>query len=62
MVQGTALRQTTEIHNWSTPNNHGIVFHPSYNGTTNQTMFAANDGGVYKTDNAKQAMLVTPAA
>ena len=43
-------------------NNHGIVFHPSYNGTTNQTMFAANDGGVYKTDNAKQAMLVTPAA
>ena len=32
--------------------NHGIVFHPNYNGSTNQTMFAANDGGVYKTDNA----------
>ena len=33
--------------------NHVIVFHPNYNGTTNQTMFAANDGGIYKTDNAK---------
>jgi hypothetical protein len=33
--------------------NHIIAFHPDYNGTTNQTMFAANDGGIYKTDNAK---------
>jgi hypothetical protein len=33
--------------------NHIIAFHPNYNGTTNQTMFAANDGGIYKTDNAR---------
>ena len=33
--------------------NHIIQFHPNYNGTTNQTMFAGNDGGIYKTDNAK---------
>ena len=33
--------------------NHIIAFHPNYNGTTNQTMFAGNDGGIYKTDNAK---------
>lgn len=33
--------------------NHAIVFHPQYNGTTNQTLFIGNDGGVYKTDNAK---------
>jgi hypothetical protein len=33
--------------------NHVIAFHPNYNGSTNQTMFAANDGGIYKTDNAK---------
>jgi len=33
--------------------NHAIVFHPNYNGTTNQTMFAGDDGGIYKTDNAK---------
>jgi hypothetical protein len=32
--------------------NHVLVFHPSYNGTTNQTMFVGNDGGVYKTTNA----------
>ncbi len=33
--------------------NHIIVFHPNYNGTTNQTMFVGDDGGIYKTDNAK---------
>lgn len=33
--------------------NHVIVFHPNYNGSTNQTMYAGNDGGIYKTDNAK---------
>ena len=33
--------------------NHVIVFHPGYNGTTNQTMFVGDDGGIYKTDNAK---------
>ncbi|HEU4837155.1 MAG TPA: Ig-like domain-containing protein [Pyrinomonadaceae bacterium] len=33
--------------------NHIIQFHPSYNGTTNQTMFVGDDGGIYKTDNAK---------
>ena len=32
--------------------NHTIVFHPNYNGTTNQTMFVGDDGGIYKTDNA----------
>jgi uncharacterized repeat protein (TIGR01451 family) len=33
--------------------NHIIVFHPQYNGTTNQTMIVGDDGGIYKTDNAK---------
>jgi uncharacterized repeat protein (TIGR01451 family) len=33
--------------------NHVIVFHPQYNGTSNQTIFVGNDGGIYKTDNAK---------
>ena len=32
--------------------NHIIAFHPNYNGTTNQTMFAGNDGGLFRTDNA----------
>jgi uncharacterized repeat protein (TIGR01451 family) len=33
--------------------NHVIVFAPGYNGTTNQTMIVGDDGGIYKTDNAK---------
>jgi photosystem II stability/assembly factor-like uncharacterized protein len=35
---------------------HGIYFHPQYDGTTNQTMFSTNDGGVYRTDNARAAV------
>ncbi len=30
---------------------HAIVFHPDYDGVTNTTMFAANDGGVFRTEN-----------
>lgn len=32
---------------------HGIVFHPEWNGTTNQVMYAAGDGGIYRTGNAR---------
>jgi uncharacterized protein (TIGR03437 family) len=32
---------------------HAIVFHPQYNGTSNKTMFVGNDGGVYKTTDAR---------
>jgi photosystem II stability/assembly factor-like uncharacterized protein len=35
---------------------HAIVFDPHYDGTTNQTMFATNDGGVFRTDNARAAV------
>ncbi len=34
---------------------HAIVFHPGYNGTSNQTMYVANDGGIYRTSNAAAA-------
>ena len=37
---------------------HAIVFHPHYNGTTNQTMFVGNDGGLYRTDNARAKVAV----
>ena len=30
---------------------HAIVFHPDYDGSSNSQMFAAGDGGVYRTDN-----------
>ncbi|HEX2120791.1 MAG TPA: hypothetical protein VHL59_04040, partial [Thermoanaerobaculia bacterium] len=31
---------------------HAIVFHPHYDANANRKMFVANDGGVYRTDNA----------
>lgn len=32
---------------------HVIRFHPGYNGTTNKTMYVGNDGGVFRTDDAR---------
>lgn len=44
------------------PDQHVILFHPQYNGTTNQQMFVGNDGGVFRTDNARAAIATGPAA
>jgi hypothetical protein len=35
---------------------HSIVFDPHYDGSGNQTMYATNDGGVARTDNARGAL------
>jgi photosystem II stability/assembly factor-like uncharacterized protein len=32
---------------------HVMVFHPGYNGITNQTMYLGGDGGVWRTDNTR---------
>jgi uncharacterized protein (TIGR03437 family) len=32
---------------------HALVFHPQYNGTTNRTMFVGNDGGIFRTTDAR---------
>ncbi len=37
------------------PDQHNIIFHPLYNGTTNQTMLVSNDGGLFRTQNARAA-------
>ncbi|HEX7182866.1 MAG TPA: hypothetical protein VF756_13565, partial [Thermoanaerobaculia bacterium] len=34
---------------------HAIVFHPRYNGTSVRTMLVGNDGGVFRTHNARAA-------
>ena len=39
---------------------HAIVFHPQYNGTTNQVMFVSNDGGLFRTENARAAVATGP--
>lgn len=44
------------------PDQHVIVFHPNYNGAANQTIFVANDGGLYRSDNARAATATTPAS
>lgn len=41
---------------------HAIVFHPDYNGTSNQTVYFGNDGGVYRSDNARAAVATQPNA
>ncbi|MBZ0173066.1 MAG: hypothetical protein K8E66_11835, partial [Phycisphaerales bacterium] len=32
---------------------HAIVFHPGYDGVTNTVVFVTNDGGIFKTENAR---------
>nr|WP_272881748.1 sialidase family protein [Fundidesulfovibrio soli] len=39
---------------------HAIVFHPNYNGTTNTTVFVGNDGGVFRSDTARAATNSNP--
>ncbi len=34
---------------------HVIVFHPQYNGTTNKTMLVGGDGGLFRTEDARAA-------
>ena len=35
---------------------HAVVFHPGYDGRGNQTVFFANDGGIFRSDNAAARM------
>lgn len=38
--------------NYAHADQHVIAFHPNYDGTTNQTLYVGNDGGIQRTDNA----------
>ena len=38
---------------------HGLVFHPGYNGTTNKVLFSTHDGGVDRTDDARASVNTT---
>ncbi|MGE0126502.1 MAG: Ig-like domain-containing protein [Blastocatellales bacterium] len=40
------------------PDQHFIVFHPKFNGADNQVMYVGNDGGIYRTNNARAAVAV----
>ncbi len=39
---------------------HALVFHPNYNGTTNQTLFVGNDGGIFRTNAAVNGVTEDP--
>jgi photosystem II stability/assembly factor-like uncharacterized protein len=39
---------------------HAIAFHPSYDGTTNQMVLVGNDGGIYRTNNARARVSTSP--
>ncbi|HEY8712951.1 MAG TPA: hypothetical protein VIM68_08760 [Thermoanaerobaculia bacterium] len=41
---------------------HHIVFDSRYDGAANQTMFVTNDGGVFRTDNARDEVATGPGA
>jgi photosystem II stability/assembly factor-like uncharacterized protein len=40
---------------YSHADQHAIVFHPQFNGASNKTMFVANDGGLFRTTDARAA-------
>ena len=41
---------------------HRMVFHPTYDGAGNQTLFVANDGGVWRTDNGRAPVSIAAEA
>jgi hypothetical protein len=41
---------------------HGIAFHPEYDGSTNQTLIVGNDGGIYRTTNARATVMPAQSA
>lgn len=47
---------------WTHVDQHGITFHPRYNGTTNQIAMIGNDGGVFRTTTARGQTKAGPQA
>jgi hypothetical protein len=39
--------------NYNHADQHGITFHPNYDGVTNTTMYTVNDGGIFRTTNPR---------
>ncbi len=41
---------------------HQIIFHPKYDGVNNKTLFVTNDGGLFRTDDARAGVATGPLA
>jgi hypothetical protein len=59
---GVASEFDYQAPQFSHADRHVLVFHPAYDGTSNQTAFQATDGGLYRTDNARAAVSTGPRA
>lgn len=44
------------------PDHHFLTFHPQYDGSANQTMFNGQDGGIYRSSNARANVAMLPAS
>lgn len=44
------------------PDHHLLVFHPQFDGSANQTLFNTQDGGIYRSNNARAAVALLPAS
>lgn len=44
--------------NYVHADHHALVFHPDYNGTTNQILYSGSDGGLARTDNARDVLTI----
>jgi uncharacterized protein (TIGR03437 family) len=53
------LPPTVPVAQYIHPDHHVIVFHPGYNGSSNQIMFEGNDGGLYSTDSALAPVVIS---
>lgn len=51
-----------EVPQYAHADQHIILFHPQYNGTTNQIMYVGGDGGLFRTDNARAVVATGPGA
>ena len=47
------VRREASIREYAHADNHTLVFHPGYNGTTNKIMFNGSDGGIFVTNDAR---------
>lgn len=45
--------------NYNHADHHAIVFHPGYDGVSNQVMYVGNDGGIHRTENARTGSITT---
>lgn len=57
-----AFNDTGNARSYAHADQHAIVFHPGYNGTTNRILYVGSDGGIFRTSNARAATARGPQA